>query len=158
MYMTRVLIDLLTHVYIYTIILSIILTHNIIYIIRRRRLRLYKTYVIISIRHFCFIPADHFELDAQISAPDTSGQVEGNGDRLGRGKVPVFRVPRNRVHGRHGLSKSTGKYKTACVPNHIYINFTRVMVVAFDLVWYIDKMEILLYTAAAVSQKCTRNF
>jgi len=67
----------------------------------------------ISIRHFCFIPTDHFELDAQISAPDTSGQVEGHGDRLGRWKVPVFRVPRNRVHGRHGLSKSTGKYKTA---------------------------------------------
>lgn len=38
----------------------------------------------ISIRHFCFIPTDHFELDAQISAPDTSGQVEGHGDRLGR--------------------------------------------------------------------------
>lgn len=58
---------------------------------------------------FCFFLADHFELDAQISAPDTPGQVEGYGDRFGLGKVPVFRVPRNRVHGRHGLSKSTGE-------------------------------------------------
>lgn len=63
---------------------------------------------------FCFVfgssAADHPELDAQISAPDTPGQVEGYGDRPGRGEVPVFRVPGNRVHGRHGLSKSTGKY------------------------------------------------
>lgn len=60
---------------------------------------------------FFLILADHFELDAQISAADTPGQVEGHGDRLGRRKVPVFRVPRNRIHGRHSLSKSTGKYK-----------------------------------------------
>lgn len=55
--------------------------------------------------------SDHLELDAQIPAPYTPGQVEGYGDRLGRGKVPVFRVPRNRLHGRHGLSKSTCKYQ-----------------------------------------------
>lgn len=59
-----------------------------------------------------FFSADHFELDAQISTPDTPGQVEGHGDGLGLRKVPVFRVPRNRVHGRHSLSKSTSEYKT----------------------------------------------
>lgn len=60
---------------------------------------------------FCFVfLADHLELDAQISASDTPGQVERYGDRFGSGKVPVFRVPRNCVHSRHGLSKSTSKY------------------------------------------------
>lgn len=72
----------------------------------------YLASYLLLIRHFfVLILADHIELDAQISASDTFSQMERHGDRLRCGKVPVFRVPRIRVHGRHGLSKSTGKFK-----------------------------------------------
>lgn len=65
---------------------------------------------VINDRFLSFSLADHLKLDAQISAQNTPGQVEGYGNRLGLGKVPVFRISRNRVHGCHGLSKSTSEY------------------------------------------------